>query len=193
MPERTVTFFDEPGEKNTSAVINVSKRRAAELGIDEFVVASTTGKTALQAATAFAAEGLTKAKVIGVTLQAGTWAKYAAPDPAIVADAERRGVVFLTATHTLMGNVASCIREKFGGIAPTELIAHVLYLFGQGMKVAVEVAVMAADAGLLTMDNDIIAIAGTNEGADTAVVIKPAYSTDFFDLRVREVVAMPRR
>jgi len=36
------------------------------------------------------------------------------------------------------------------------------------------------------------ALAGTNMGADTAVVLSPAYSTNFFDLRIREILAMPR-
>ena len=191
MPERPVMLFDEPGEQNTSAVIAAAKRRAGELGIAEIVVATTTGKTALATARAFAGTGGQAVKVVGVTLQAGLWAKYAGPAPAVVREAVAEGVTFLTATHTLMGNVASCLREKFGGITHTELIAHVLYLFGQGMKVAVEVAVMAADAGLLRMDADVIAIAGTDTGADTAIVLKPAYSTNFFDLRVREVLAMP--
>jgi len=60
------------------------------------------------------------------------------------------------------------------------------------MKVAVEVAVMAADAGLLEGEGEVIAVAGTGSGADTAVVLSPAYSTSFFELKVREVIAMPR-
>lgn len=62
----------------------------------------------------------------------------------------------------------------------------------QGMKVAVEIAVMAADAGLLEREKEIIAVAGTAGGCDTAVVLSPAYSTNFFDLRIREIITMPR-
>ena len=102
--------------------------------------------------------------------------------------AEGMGAKFLTATHTLMGNVEAAIKERFGGLPPVELIAYTLYLFSQGTKVAVEVAVMAADAGLIPVDEDVISVAGT----DTALVLRPAYSTDFFTLKVREVLAMPR-
>jgi len=73
----------------------------------------------------------------------------------------------------------------------TELIAHTLYCFSQGMKVAVEIAVMAADANLISPKEEVIAIGGTGQGADTAIVVKPAYSTNFFDLKIREIIAMP--
>jgi hypothetical protein len=50
---------------------------------------------------------------------------------------------------------------------------------------------MAADAGLVRTDEDIIAIAGTSHGADTAVVLKPVTSQNFFDLRVKEILCKP--
>jgi len=74
----------------------------------------------------------------------------------------------------------------------SELIAHTLYCFSQGMKVAVEITVMAADANLISPEEEVIAIAGTDQGADTAIVVKSAYSTNFFDLKIKEIVAMPR-
>ncbi|MBA7684669.1 hypothetical protein ES703_93075 [subsurface metagenome] len=47
------------------------------------------------------------------------------------------------------------------------------------MKVACEIAVMAADAGLIRSDEEIISVAGTHAGggkggADTAIVLQPA-------------------
>jgi hypothetical protein len=65
-------------------------------------------------------------------------------------------------------------------------------LFGQGIKVCVEVTIMAADAGLIPMDSEIIAIGGTAWGADAAVVLEPAHMTNFFDLKIKEIIAMPR-
>ncbi len=186
MAETQTLLFDEPGPKNTQATLQAAARRARELGIDEFVVATSTGRTALMAA------DICQGKVIGVHLSAGLWKVYVGPDPDVVRQAQEKGVKFITATHTLMGGVDTAVQKKFGGTPPADFIAHVLYLFSQGTKVAVEVAVMAADAGLLSMERDIIAIAGTDHGADTALVIKPAYSHDFFDLRVREIIAKPR-
>ncbi len=71
------------------------------------------------------------------------------------------------------------------------LIANSLRLFGQGTKVAVEISIMAADAGTLT-GNDIISIGGTARGADTALVIKPVNQSNLFDMRIREIICKPR-
>jgi len=51
---------------------------------------------------------------------------------------------------------------------------------------------MASDAGLIPVDRDVIAIAGTSSGADTALVIRPANSSNFFDLKIKEIIAKPR-
>jgi len=189
MAKRQTLLFEKRGRRNTRATLEAARQRAEEVGIKHLIVATSSGDTALRAAEVFAGTGV---GIVGVTLHAGLWKKYTAPDRAKVKRAESRGVRFLTATHTLMGNVDSAVQEKFGGVAPAELIAYTYYTFSQGMKVAVEVAVMAADAGLISDKEDVIAVAGTGVGADTAVVLRPAYSTDFFDLKVREVIAMPR-
>jgi hypothetical protein len=187
--ETSVQWFEDSGAQHTDAVLQAARARADALGLKQIVVASSTGRTALRAAEAFAGMDAT---VIGVTLSAACWEKYCPPDPALVRQAEAKGAKMLTATHTLMGNVGTAIREKFGGLPDADLIAYTLYLFSQGVKVAIEVVTMAADAGLLQMDQDVIGIAGTDEGADTALVVKPAYSTNLFDLKVREIIAMPR-
>ena len=67
---------------------------------------------------------------------------------------------------------------------PAELIARTLYRFSQGMEVAIEVALIVADAGLI--------IASTDKGADTAIVLKPTYTNKFFNLEIREIIAMSR-
>jgi len=56
----------------------------------------------------------------------------------------------------------------------------------------VECVLMAADAGLLDMSQEVIAIAGTDNGADTAIVCRPAYPRTFHELEIREVLAKPR-
>lgn len=55
----------------------------------------------------------------------------------------------------------------------------------------VEITLMAADAGLIPVDKDIVAIAGTGRGADTALRIKPANTARFFDLKIKEILAKP--
>lgn len=56
----------------------------------------------------------------------------------------------------------------------------------------VEIAVMAADAGLIPVDRDVISIAGTSKGADTAIVVQPANSSRIFDMVIKEIIAKPR-
>ena len=80
---------------------------------------------------------------------------------------------------------------KHQGTYPVLIIADTLRLFGHGTKVAVEVTIMAADAGALS-GNDVIAIGGTGRGADAALVIKPAHMNNLFDMRIREVICKPR-
>lgn len=189
MIRRKVLLFETGGPSNTGATLEAARERAQEAGIRAVVLATSTGQTALTASEVFAG---TDVSLVAVTLHAGLWTTYCPPNADIVDKAKAAGAQFLTATHTLMGNVDAAMRNKFGGIPPAELIAHTYYTFCQGMKVAVEIALMAADAGLISVAEDAIAVAGTGTGADTAIVLRPAFSTEFFSLKVREVIAMPR-
>ena len=102
------------------------------------------------------------------------------------------GIHVVTGVHALGDGVGSAFSEKHGGRAPDEIVRDTLYRFCQGMKVAVECVLMAADAGALDMNQEVIAIAGTGSGADTAIVCMPAYPRTFFELEIREVLAKPR-
>jgi hypothetical protein len=64
-------------------------------------------------------------------------------------------------------------------------------MLGQGIKVCVEIAAMACDAGLAP-PGDVIAVAGTGQGADTACLIKGDSSNRFFQIKVREILAKPK-
>ncbi len=189
MPEKKVIVFEKPGPDNTEATLAAAKERAQELGIKQIVLATSSGETALKTAETFAGMDV---KIIGVTLSAARWEVYTAPDEKKIKEAEAKGVKFLTASHGFIGNIGAAIREEFGGLTPTEIIGRTYYTFSQGTKVVVEITLMAADAGLLDMAREVIAIGGTGGGADTALVIKPAYTTHFFDLNVCEVICMPR-
>ncbi len=188
MAEVNVKYFEIAGPQNTDETLQAAAARATDLGIGQVVVATTTGKTALRAAELIPDMDT----IVAVTLHAGLWEVYAGPDAEIVTQAEEKGVKFLTGVHALMGSVASAIQREFGGLPAEEIIARTYYTISQGTKVAVECMIMAADAGLLRMDEDIVSIAGTNGGADTAMVVKPTFSNKFFECRVREFIALPR-
>ncbi len=178
-------IFAEPGAGNTDATLEIAVSRAQALAIDTLVVATSTGQTALKAARLF------DGNVIGVTLSAGHWDTYCPPDPDICEKAREEGAQIITCTHGLLGGLDGAVKSA-GGLAAAEIIARTYYTICQGAKVAVECVLMAADAALLDMDREVISIAGTGGGADTALVIQPAFTNTFFDLRVREILAMPR-
>jgi len=181
--------FEQPGKQNTDATLAIAKERALALGIKQVVVASSHGYTARSAQKVFAPEGIS---VVTVTICQSFEDVGWTMDSETRSDLEAIGVRVHTGIHALGDDVGSAFSEKHGGVAPEEIVRETLYRFCQGMKVAVEVILMAADAGLLDMDQEAIAIAGTGEGADTAIVCKPAYPRTFHELVIREVLAKPR-
>jgi len=184
--EGKIVYFPQPGSQNTDEVFRLAKLRAKELGIKSILVASTTGDTAVKAVEAFKG-----ARVVAVSHVTGM------REPNIQEFTEenrqkvvRRGGVVLTTTHAFSG-LSRAMRKKFKMYLFEEVVANTLRIFGQGMKVACEITLMAADAGLVRTDEDVIAIGGTSRGADTAVVLRPVNSEDFFDLKVKEILCKP--
>lgn len=187
--ELKTLVFEKAGEHNTDATLHIAKERALGLGIKQVVVASSHGTTARRAHALCAPAGI---QVIAVSIchswESEGWTMSAETK----ADLEEMGVVVHTGIHALGDGVGSAFAEKYGGRAPEEIVRDTLYRFSQGMKVAVECVLMAADAGLLDMGQEVIAVAGTDSGADTAIVCKPAYPRTFHELEIREVLAKPR-
>jgi hypothetical protein len=177
--------FAAPGPRNTDATLEIAARRAEALGVEQMVVATSTGETALEATKHFGG------RIIAVTLAAGHWDTYCPPDDDLIEECRDRGVTVLTGTHTLLGGIDGAI-SSIGGVSGAEIMARTYYTISQGAKVAVECALMAADAGTMNMDREAISIAGTGGGADTALVLQPAFSNEAFDLQIREILAMPR-
>jgi hypothetical protein len=103
-------------------------------------------------------------------------------------------VKIVTGTHALSGLERALSRSpKVGGGSRTEAIAEALRrIVAVGLKVAVECVLIASDQGTIGIDREVIAVGGTASGADTVCVVMPAHTANFFDLQVREIVAMPR-
>lgn len=178
-------YWENKGPQNTESTLTQAVRRGRELGIRQYVVASNTGVTARK----LLELGVS---VVCVTHHTG----YAKPGhqemPAETREQlQEAGAKVLTTTH-LMGGIDRAAEHRFGGSTPANLVTGALKIMGQGVKVCIEVAVMALDAGLITFGEDIVAVGGTGRGADTAVVIRPAHAKDFFDCEVREIICKPR-
>jgi len=185
--EAKTIYFERPGQENTAEVLRLAGQRAKELGIKTVVVASTRGETAAQAVTAL--KGL---RVIIVSHSQGfreaNTNTFTEENRKVV---EKGGGIIYTGTHLFAG-LSRAIRNKYNTYVVGELFASVLRLLGEGMKVVCEISTMAADAGLVRTDEEVIVIAGTGRGADTAVVLMPVNSQNFFDLRVKEILCKPR-
>src|SRR5450759_344091 len=166
--EKTILYFDQPGKANTDATLAIARSRAVQLGIHQVVVASTHGFTAKRVKEIF--KGL-DVEIIAVPINAAFQEEGWVMHPAEYDELHSLGIKVLTSIHALGDDV----NTAFSSATPSVIVRETLYTFCQGMKVAVEIALMAADAGLLDMAHEVIAIAGTSSGADTAIVLRPAY------------------
>lgn len=189
--EKKVVYFEKPGgDENTKNTLALAKARADELGIKAVVVATTEGKTGAMAVKVFKSF-----KVIVVTHTDG----FREPNKNELTPENRKAIedgkgIILTTTHAL-GGIQRAMAQTMPpppSHAIGDVAAMTLRMFGQGMKVCCEIAAMAADAGLLRVDEDVISIGGTGRGADTAVVLQPNYVHRFFNTRVKEIICKPR-
>ncbi|GAV23955.1 pyruvate kinase alpha/beta domain-containing protein [Carboxydothermus pertinax] len=176
------------GSQNTELVLELAAKEAIQENIKNVVVATCSG------ATAFKLQRLLTPKeynLVAVTHHVG----FAGPGVDELSPENRQkllaeGFKVLTTTHLFAG-IDRAFRFKFQGIYPAEIVAQSLRLLGQGVKVATEIAIMALDAGLIPYGEDVIAIAGTGKGADTAVVIRPAHSHKLFDTKIKKIIIKP--
>jgi hypothetical protein len=163
---------------DAKTLLNAVKKRAEELGVKTILVASTTGETGVEVAESFRGYN-----VVVVTHSTG----FIGPDVQELKAENRERILkaggkILTTTHA------------FGGLARArsdQIVANTLRIFGQGVKVAVEITIMAADSGLVSVSEDVIAIGGSGGGADTAIVLRPSNVQDFFDVKVHEIICKP--
>ena len=192
--EEKIFYFEELKKENTEETFKIARQRGQELGIKTFVVASTSGWTGVQAMKAF--EGM---KLIVVSHCYGS----RQPDSWFFEDEnlqllKDKGVPVVTAAHAF-GGVTRAMNQMNITEAPTtyvigDIVANTLRMFGPGMKVACEIACMAADAGLVRCDDDVISMGGTGRvgGADVAVVLTPANSHRLFETKIKEILCKAR-
>ena len=178
--------FKNAGEENTRETIELAAARARELQIGKIVVASSTGATALRFLESWPAERLVVVRsVVGFER---------ADSQEMPADAEKQilssGARLVTAAHAF-GGLGRAVRRKFQTYQSDEIVAATLRIFGQGVKVACEVALMACDAGMVRTDEKVVSCGGSGSGADTALVLTPANTHNFFDMKVHEIICKP--
>ncbi len=191
--EQPIFYFEQAGFVNTDEVVEIVYNRLKVGDIQSVVVASMRGETGLK----FAEKMAKETNLVVVSSHHG----YSAPGvwnfkPEILKKLDSLGCKVVKQSHIFSGLERS-FSNKFSGVSHTEVLAESLRcLFGVGMKVAIECAIMAADSGAIPIEKT-IAVGGTSSktgaGADCAIVVRPSHSNNFFDFRVLEILAKPYR
>jgi len=180
-------YFEKVGPGNTRQVLEAVARRADALSIEQVLLPTCSGKTVLEALELLPA-GL---RITALTHVTGfREPDHQELDGEVRKELEEKGVTVYTGQHAF-GGVGRAVRNKMSTYQVDEIMANTLRVFGHGTKVAVELALMASDAGLVRTDRDVISAGGTMSGIDTALVLRPANSFRFFDLKVREMICKP--
>ncbi|WP_405307852.1 pyruvate kinase alpha/beta domain-containing protein [Methanobrevibacter sp.] len=189
MSRKFITYFDKEGNDYTDELILAVKDRL-ELSdqIKHIVIASASGKSALKLADAVGDQ----VKIINVTHHCG----FSGPNESDISNEmikklENEGIVTYFGLHAFSG-AARGVTNKYGGYSPLDVVADTFRMFSHGIKVAAEISIMAADAGLIPVGEEIIAIGGRGHGVDSAVILTPANAKNLFDLEFHEIIAMPR-
>ena len=188
--EKTIHYFSQPGKENTQKTLELAVGRASLLQLKAILVSTKSGETALRLTEAAQASHY-DGRIIAVTYHQGFFNNQSST---ISEDVQKllseKNISIVMSSHALSG-VSRSFREKYGGISIPEIIAESFRRISQGFKVAVEITIMAADAGAVPSDQDVVAIGGQSQGADTALVLRPAHQNSFFDLKIKEVICFP--
>ena len=179
--EAKIVYFEKVSAENTETTFRLVKERLAASKIKKIVLASTTGETARKALQFFRDIDV---KLIVVPHQFD-FRRETNPFPQEMVRTLRE------AGHEVhFGTMLFHTDELYGSNIPI-IMANLLRCFSQGMKVCFEIVLMATDAGLLARGENIIAIAGTGRGSDTAVVVQAASSRNLKQLRINEIICKP--
>jgi len=220
--EKWIRYFERPGPVNTRETLECCRRRAAELGLERVVIASLRGESASLALEVFDGTDL---KIVAVTIPPGAfwvvdslendiwrdigefraqraeWKKAGLERVRMDMDEETSsrlagaGVTVVRGTIPFYG-IGTSLSARFKGMNYEQYFTEALRLLSGGTIVCVEVALMAADAGAIPLNEEVVVAAGTSMGLDTALVMRPSTSLTFTDpevgLEIREVIAIPR-
>lgn len=195
-----------------SEIFERARQRAERLGITNVLVATNTGSSVKAAQDVmgdgfryFAIGNPSSSREKGLVLHDGI-------SPATQAELERRGItVVLHDVPAFVGHEANEIFhsanrayiERFGPTFEAEetipsnickVMVHVLSeFFGDGPRVCMEITLMAADSGLLPLDDDCVAITRPSQYAHTALIVHPVRSAALFStrFRVKDLLLVP--
>jgi hypothetical protein len=178
--EEKIVYFEESGTGNTETTLRLAAERAKARGIKKIILASTRGDTAKRAAEVWDSAGI---KMVVVPHQYGFRDTQSFP-PELAAELTKKG-------HAVHFGTMLFHTERLYGVDTSRTMANLLRTFCQGMKVCVEITMMAVDGGKVASGEQVIVVAGTGRGADTAVVAVAAPSPRMTELHITEIICKP--
>jgi hypothetical protein len=178
--EEKIVYFEKPGVGNTEETLRLAVERAQARGIKKIVLASTRGDTARLAAERLAGTGITMT-VIPHQYSGGREQRFPLE---LKESLEKQG------HHVHFATSLFATENLYGSPIP-RVMAFLLRTFSQGMKVCVEMMLMVVDGGFVASGEQVIAIAGSGRGADTAIVAIAASSRNLPDLHIMEIICKP--
>jgi hypothetical protein len=178
--EEKIVYFEKAGVINTEETLRLAAERAKARGIKQMVIASTRGDTARLAAERLAGTGIILT-VIPHQYSGGREQRFPLE---LKESLEKQG------HHVHFATSLFATENLYGSPVP-RVMAFLLRTFSQGMKVCVEMILMAVDGGFVASGEQVIAVAGSGRGADTAVVAIAASSRNLPDLHITEIICKP--
>lgn len=179
-------YFKKAGAMNTREALDTAFEEAKKRCVKHMVIATTRGATAVLAARRIEGTGI---KLVVVTHNTGFKENGVQElEQNHRRELEQLGCSILTSTMPTRA-FGKAVRDKLG-FNPLEIAVESWRMFGEGTKVCIERTAMACDAGLIPC-GDVIAIAGSWEGADTVLLLEAAPSNRIFDMKVKEILAKP--
>ena len=184
MARKFITYFDNEGNDYTDELILAVKDKLnISENIKRILIASSSGKSALKLYEAVGDD----VEIINVTHHMGfSGANESDISDEMIEKLESVGIKTYFGSHAFSG-AARGVTNKYGGYSPSKVFRNLTF-----EKVGAEISIMAADAGLIPVGEEIIAIGGRGHGVDSAVILTPVNAKNLFDLKIKEIIAMPR-
>jgi hypothetical protein len=193
---RNTLYFETAGPPNTTLVLEAVRERLVQDDVKLVIVPSTTGKTAklfsnelgdtaeVKAISEEAA--VTACKLIAQSNQGlmGSLIRSRLEEGLDIAHKRSRREVFDMTFLPFCGEAWNVVKE-------------ILYSFGHGMKVAMQISVVSVEIGKVSPYTRVIAVGGNEGGVDTAIIARTSKQEEAFGknpdkrLTVEEIIAMP--
>ena len=221
---KKIVYSERSGPVNTEEVLRLVKERAQELSIKQIIIPSHSGESALKAVEIFKGTeaeivcvsvpkgGIQRIELLDkwgtheqipeLRSQLREWKEKKTTEipisvPTPTAEKLQKSGAKVVYGKSPYQNHPFTSKVEYPGLDTLgQVVVLSLRLISTGLEVAVKSTLIAADAGALNLDQEVIALGGVGSGLDTAIVMRPAKSTKLFDekegLDLREIICKPR-